>query len=145
MIEIKKLHPKAKTPTYATEGSAGLDLYACHDTAALLRPNATFVMPTGIALSIPRGFCGMIVPRSGLGVKYGVVLGNGTGIIDSDFHGELHVCLWNRSDVAYSIAPYERIAQMMVIPVVQDWFKEVEDFSLPTERDTIGFGSTGKM
>ena len=131
-------------PVYATPGSAGLDLRACLDTALTLQPNAWQLIPTGIAIHLDNpNFAAMILPRSGLGHKHGIVLGNLVGLIDSDYQGQLMVSAWNRSDVPFTIEPMERIAQLMIVPVVQAEFNVVQDFPA-SERGEGGYGSTGK-
>ena len=131
-------------PAYATSGSAGLDLRACLSEPLTLQPNAWQLVPTGIAIYLadPK-FAALILPRSGLGHKHGIVLGNLVGLIDSDYQGQLMVSAWNRSDVAFTIAPMERIAQLVIVPVVQAQFNVVSEF--PTsQRGEGGYGSTGK-
>ncbi len=132
-------------PTYATPGSAGLDLRACLSEPLTLAPNAWQLVPTGMAIHLQDpGFAAMILPRSGLGHKHGIVLGNLVGLIDSDYQGQLMVSAWNRSDVAFTIAPMERIAQLVIVPVVQAQFNVVSEFAAATERGAGGYGSTGK-
>jgi len=132
-------------PTYATPGSAGLDLRACLSEPLTLAPNAWQLVPTGMAIHLQDpGFAAMILPRSGLGHKHGIVLGNLVGVIDSDYQGQLMVSAWNRSDVAFTIAPMERIAQLVIVPVVQAEFNVVEQFGAATTRGAGGYGSTGK-
>ena len=132
-------------PTYATPGSAGLDLRACLSEPLTLAPNAWQLVPTGMAIHLQDpGFAAMILPRSGLGHKHGIVLGNLVGFIDSDYQGQLMVSAWNRSDVAFTIAPMERIAQLVIVPVVQAEFNVVEQFGAATTRGAGGYGSTGK-
>ncbi|MBK7005062.1 MAG: dUTP diphosphatase [Burkholderiales bacterium] len=132
-------------PTYATPGSAGLDLRACLSEPLTLAPNAWQLVPTGMAIHLQDpGFAAMILPRSGLGHKHGIVLGNLVGLIDSDYQGQLMVSAWNRSDVAFTIAPMERIAQLVIVPVVQAEFNVVEQFGAATTRGAGGYGSTGK-
>lgn len=131
-------------PAYATPGAAGLDLRACVDAPLELAPGASVLIPTGMALHIgDPGLAAVILPRSGLGHKHGLVLGNLVGLIDSDYQGPLMVSAWNRSQQPYTIAPMERIAQLVIVPVVQASFREVDDFSA-SERGTGGFGSTGR-
>ena len=131
-------------PAYATPGSAGLDLRACLDAPLTLAPNAWQLVPTGIAIWLKDpGFAAMILPRSGLGHKHGIVLGNLVGLIDSDYQGQLMVSAWNRSDVAFTIAPMERLAQLVIVPVVQAQFNVVAEFP-PSARGEGGYGSTGK-
>ncbi len=130
-------------PQYATAGSAGLDLRACIDENYILKANQTALLPSGIAIHIsdPK-YCAMILPRSGLGHNYGVVLGNLVGLIDSDYQGQLMVSIWNRSNEDYIIKPFDRIAQLIVVPVMQVALLEVDDFS-SSDRGGSGFGSTG--
>jgi dUTP pyrophosphatase len=131
-------------PAYATPGSAGLDLRACLDAPLTLAPGQTQLIPTGLALHIAdAGLAAMILPRSGLGHKHGIVLGNLVGLIDSDYQGPLMVSCWNRGDTAFVVQPMERIAQLVIVPVVQATFRRVDAFN-SSERGTGGFGSTGK-
>ena len=131
-------------PTYASKGSAGLDLRACIEHVQTLNPGETFLIPTGISIYIKDpNYAAVILPRSGLGHKHGIVLGNLVGLIDSDYQGELLVSCWNRSENAFLINPLERIAQLIILPVMQAKFNKVEEF-LETERGEGGFGSTGK-
>jgi dUTP pyrophosphatase len=131
-------------PSYATPGSAGLDLRACIDSAVTLQPGNTELIPTGIAVHIAdAGLAAMILPRSGLGHKHGIVLGNLVGLIDSDYQGQIFVSIWNRGSTAFVLNPLERIAQMVVVPVVQAGFRVVETFG-DSSRGAGGFGSTGK-
>lgn len=133
----------AHLPAYATPGSAGLDLRACLDAALVLEPGQTQLIPTGLAVHIADpGLAAMILPRSGLGHKHGIVLGNLVGLIDSDYQGQLMVSCWNRGSTAFTIEPMERIAQMVIVPVVQVGFRRVEAFG-ESERGAGGFGSTG--
>ncbi len=145
-IDVKILDPRLadQLPTYATPGSAGLDLRACLPAPLTLQANAWQLVPTGIAiyLAVP-GYAALILPRSGLGHKHGIVLGNLVGLIDSDYQGQLMVSAWNRSDTAYTIAPMERIAQLVIVPVQQAQFNVVAEFP-PSERGEGGYGSTGK-
>jgi dUTP pyrophosphatase len=132
-------------PAYATSGSAGLDLRACLNEPLTLQPNAWQLVPTGIAVHLKDpAYAAMLLPRSGLGHKHGIVLGNLVGLIDSDYQGQLMVSAWNRSDVAFTIEPMERIAQMVIVPVVQATFNVVAEFEVPSERGEGGYGSTGK-
>lgn len=145
-VELKILNPKMAEflPVYATPGSAGLDLRACLDSAVTLQPGETFLIPTGLAVHLGNpNYAAMLLPRSGLGHKHGIVLGNLVGLIDSDYQGELKVSLWNRSNVPFTVEPMERIAQMVIVPVVQAGFKVVDEFAA-SDRGTGGFGSTGK-
>ena len=131
-------------PASAAPGSAGLDLRACLDEAAILQPGDTLLVPTGLAVHLSNpDYAAMLLPRSGLGHKQGIVLGNLVGLIDSDYQGELKVSLWNRGKEAFTVEPMARIAQMVIVPVVQAAFKVVEEFA-ESERGEGGFGSTGK-
>jgi len=146
-IQLKVLNPKIGTelplPAYATEGSAGLDLRACLDEAVVLEPGQTTLLPTGLAIYIEDpSLAATILPRSGLGHKHGIVLGNLVGLIDSDYQGELMVSCWNRGQTTFTIEPGERVAQLVLLPVVQAEFNIVEDF-VASDRGTGGFGSTG--
>ena len=145
-IDVKIIDPRMaeQLPAYATPGSAGLDLRACLDAPLTLLPNAWQLVPTGIAIYLkdPK-FAAMILPRSGLGHKHGIVLGNLVGLIDSDYQGQLMVSAWNRSDVAFTIEPLERIAQLVIVPVVQAQFNVVSEFPA-SQRGEGGYGSTGK-
>lgn len=131
-------------PSYASDGSAGLDLRACVDQSLVVEPGDTHLIPTGIAIYIrDPGYAGLIVPRSGLGHKHGIVLGNLVGLIDSDYQGQLFVSCWNRGTRTYTIDEGERIAQLVIVPVVQVKFNQVSSFN-SSERGDGGFGSTGK-
>ena len=131
-------------PAYATPGSAGLDLRACIDAPLVLEPGQTKLIPTGLAIHIgDPGLAAMILPRSGLGHKHGIVLGNLVGLIDSDYQGPLMVSCWNRGREAFTVQPMERIAQMVIVPVVQAAFRRVDDFE-SSSRGGGGFGSTGR-
>ncbi len=146
-LEVRILDPRIgrdyPLPAYATDGSAGLDLRACLDAAVSLAPGDTHLVPTGIAIHIADpGLAAMVLPRSGLGHKHGIVLGNLVGLIDSDYQGQLFVSCWNRGQAPFTIAPGERIAQLVVVPVVQVEFDVVEGFSA-SERGVGGFGSSG--
>jgi dUTP pyrophosphatase len=146
-IDVKILDPRLadQLPTYATPGSAGLDLRACLAEAVTLQPNAWQLIPTGMAIHLADpGYAALILPRSGLGHKHGIVLGNLVGLIDSDYQGQLMVSAWNRSPTAFTIEPMERIAQLVIVPVVQAQFNVVNDFAAATERGAGGYGSTGK-
>lgn len=146
-VDIQVLDPRMadQLPAYATPGSAGLDLRACLDAPVELAPNAWQLIPTGLAVHLADpGFAAMILPRSGLGHKHGIVLGNLVGLIDSDYQGQLMVSAWNRSATAFTIQPMERIAQMVIVPVVQAQFRVVSSFSAPSERGAGGYGSTGR-
>ncbi len=144
-LEIKILDPRVREqlPAYATSGSAGLDLRACLEAPLVLEPGQAELVPTGIAIHLADpGYAAMILPRSGLGHKHGVVLGNLVGLIDSDYQGQLMVSCWNRGQAPFTIAPMERIAQMVIVPVVQASFAIVDEFA-SSERGAGGFGSTG--
>ncbi len=145
-IDIKIIDPRmaAQLPAYATPGSAGLDLRACLDAPFTLQPNAWQLVPTGIAIWLQDpGYAALILPRSGLGHKHGIVLGNLVGLIDSDYQGQLMVSAWNRSGMAFTIEPMERLAQLVIVPVVQAQFKVVSEFPASL-RGEGGYGSTGK-
>ncbi|MDM0113389.1 dUTP diphosphatase [Variovorax sp. J22R133] len=145
-IDVRILDPRMaeQLPAYATPGSAGLDLRACLDEPVTLEPNAWQLVGTGIAIHLADpGYAALILPRSGLGHKHGIVLGNLVGLIDSDYQGELKVSAWNRSDVPFVLQPMERLAQLVIVPVVQARFNVVPEFP-PTERGEGGYGSTGK-
>ncbi|MCX7233009.1 MAG: dUTP diphosphatase [Burkholderiales bacterium] len=145
-VEVKIIDPRMaeQLPAYATPGSAGLDLRACLDAPLNLLPNAWQLVPTGIAIYLKDpNFAAMILPRSGLGHKHGIVLGNLVGLIDSDYQGQLMVSAWNRSSHAFTIEPMERIAQLLILPVVQARFEVVAEFP-PSQRGEAGYGSTGK-
>jgi len=145
-IDVKILDPRLadQLPAYATPGSAGLDLRACLDAPLTLQPNAWQLVPTGIAMYLKDpAYAALILPRSGLGHKHGIVLGNLVGLIDSDYQGQLMVSAWNRSTVRFVIEPMERIAQLVIVPVVQAQFNIVEAFP-ESERGEGSYGSTGK-
>ena len=145
-IDVKIIDPRlaGQLPAYATPGSAGLDLRACLDAPLTLQANAWQLVPTGIAVWLrDPGYAALILPRSGLGHKHGIVLGNLVGLIDSDYQGQLMVSAWNRSDVAFTLEPMERLAQLVIVPVVQASFRVVDEFP-PTQRGEGGYGSTGK-
>ncbi len=145
-IDIKVLDASMADalPAYATPGSAGHDLRACLDAALVLAPGQTQLIPTGIAIHIgDPGLAAMILPRSGLGHKHGIVLGNLVGLIDSDYQGPLMVSCWNRGQTAFTVQPMERLAQLVIVPVVQASFRRVEEFGA-SDRGEGGFGSTGK-
>src|SRR5437764_7843949 len=145
-IDVKILDARMtdQLPAYATPGSAGLDLRACIDEPVTLTPNAWKLIGTGIAIYVKdAGDAALILPRSGLGHKHGIVLGNLVGLIDSDYQGQLMVSTWNRSDVEFTIQPMERIAQLVIVPVVQAQFNVVAEFPA-TSRGEGGYGSTGK-
>ncbi|MCY7308905.1 MAG: dUTP diphosphatase [Rhodoferax sp.] len=145
-VDVKLLDGRLlqSMPTYATAGSAGLDLRACLDSALTLAPNAWQLVPTGLAIYLADpAYAALILPRSGLGHKHGIVLGNLVGLIDSDYQGQLMVSAWNRSPQAYTIEPMERIAQLVIVPVVQARFNFVAEFP-PSGRGEAGYGSTGQ-
>jgi len=145
-IDVKVLDPRMAEhlPAYATPGSAGLDLRACIGAPMVLEPGQTQLVPTGLAIHIgDPGLAAMILPRSGLGHKHGIVLGNLVGLIDSDYQGPLMVSCWNRSQTAFTLQPMERLAQLVIVPVVQASFRRVQEFGA-SDRGEGGFGSTGK-
>lgn len=144
-IDVKVLDPRmaGQLPQYATPGSAGLDLRACLDEPLALEPGQTALIATGLSIHIADpGLAAMILPRSGLGHKHGIVLGNLVGLIDSDYQGPLMVSCWNRGSAAFTVQPMERIAQLVIVPVVQASFRRVDEFAA-SDRGTGGFGSTG--
>ena len=139
----QRIGKEFELPQYATDGSAGLDLRACTESTLQLGPGAVELIPTGLALYIADpGLAGMLLPRSGLGHKHGIVLGNLVGLIDSDYQGQLFVSCWNRSETAFKIEPGDRIAQLVIVPVVQASFDIVDEFA-STDRGMGGFGSSG--
>ncbi len=145
-IDIQILDPRLSThmPAYATPGSAGLDLRACLQAPLTLEPNAWQLVPTGMAIHLKDpGYAALILPRSGLSHKHGIVLGNLVGLIDSDYQGELMVSAWNRSSTAFTLEPMERLAQLVIVPVVQAQFNVVNGFTA-SERGDKGYGSTGR-
>ncbi len=145
-IDLKVLDARmaAHLPAYATPGSAGLDLRACLHEPLVLQPGQTALVPTGLSVHIADpGLAAMLLPRSGLGHKHGIVLGNLVGLIDSDYQGPLMVSCWNRGSAPFTIAPMERIAQMVIVPVVQAQFRVVDEFD-NSARGSGGFGSTGR-
>ncbi len=147
-LQVKLLDPRIghefPLPQYATEGSAGLDLRACLNQPVTLEPGQTELLPTGIAIHIADpGLCAMILPRSGLGHKHGIVLGNLVGLIDSDYQGQLMVSCWNRGQTSFTVEPGERIAQLVLVPVVQASFEIVDEFN-ESDRGEGGFGSSGR-
>ena len=146
-LDVKILDARLRDamPAYATPGSAGLDLRACLDAPLTLQANAWQLVPTGMAIYLnDPSYAALILPRSGLGHKHGIVLGNLVGLIDSDYQGQLMVSAWNRSDVAFTIEPMERIAQLVIVPVVQAQFHLVDEFVQASDRGEGGYGSTGK-
>ena len=145
-VDLKVLDPRMAEhlPAYATPGSAGLDLRACMYAALVIAPGQTVLIPTGLAIHIADpGLAAMLLPRSGLGHKHGIVLGNLVGLIDSDYQGPLMVSCWNRSQTAFTVEPMDRVAQLVIVPVVQATFRRVDEFDA-SERGAGGFGSTGK-
>ena len=147
-VDIKILDERLREamPAYATPGSAGLDLRACLNEPLTLAPNAWQLVPTGMALYLADPhYAAMILPRSGMGHKHGIVLGNLVGLIDSDYQGQLMVSAWNRTDVAFTIEPMERIAQLVIVPVVRASFNVVNEFADVSQRATGGYGSTGRQ
>ena len=146
-VDVKILDPRMKDllPAYATPGSAGLDLRACIDAPLVLEPGQTVLVPTGLAIHVgDPGYAAMILPRSGLGHKNGIVLGNLVGLIDSDYQGQLMVSTWNRGNATFTLQPLDRLAQLVIVPVLQVGFNVVEEFAT-SERGAGGFGSTGKQ
>jgi dUTP pyrophosphatase len=143
-LQVLDARMAEQIPAYATPGSAGLDLRACLDEAITLAPGQTTLIPTGLAIHIgDPGLAAIILPRSGLGHKHGIVLGNLVGLIDSDYQGQLMVSCWNRGQAEFTIQPFERIAQLVIVPVVQARFRRVDSFDA-SARGAGGFGSTGK-
>jgi dUTP pyrophosphatase len=145
-IDLKILDPRMRDqlPAYATPGSAGLDLRACIDAPLIIEPGSTHLVPTGLAIHVADpGYAAVILPRSGLGHKNGIVLGNLVGLIDSDYQGQLMISTWNRGTTSFTLNPFERLAQLVIVPVIQAEFNIVEEFGL-SERGAGGFGSTGK-
>lgn len=146
-VDLKILDARLRDnlPAYATPGSAGLDLRACLDAPLTLAPGEWQLVPTGMAIHLEDpGYAAMILPRSGLGHKHGIVLGNLVGLIDSDYQGQLMVSAWNRSPTAFTLQPMDRLAQLVIVPVVQPSFRLVDEFAAASERGEGGYGSTGK-
>jgi len=146
VIDVRVLDARMadQLPAYATPGSAGLDLRACVDAALVIEPGQTVLIPTGLSIHIgDPGLAAMILPRSGLGHKHGIVLGNLVGLIDSDYQGPLMVSCWNRGSATFTVQPLDRIAQLVIVPVVQASFRVVTDFGA-SDRGGGGFGSTGR-
>lgn len=142
-IRVKKLSPNAILPAYGSAEAAGADLYACLETAVQIQPGETFWVPTGIALEVPKGCAGLIYARSSMGTKRGLAPANKVGVIDSDYRGEIRVVLLNHSKQVQSIEPGERVAQLIITPVLTPAYEECEDLT-DTDRGAGGFGSTGK-
>ena len=147
-VQLKILNPQIgkdiPLPSYSTDGSAGLDLRACIKSKIIIEPNSSDLIPTGLAIHLrDNSLAGLILPRSGLGHKHGIVLGNLVGLIDSDYQGELMISCWNRSQDSFTIEKGDRIAQLVVVPIVQAQFIKVDEFA-ETKRGTSGFGSSGK-
>jgi dUTP pyrophosphatase len=143
-LKILDARMREQLPAYATTGSAGLDLRACLDEPLTLKPGETALVPTGLAIHVgDSGYAALILPRSGLGHKHGIVLGNLVGLIDSDYQGQLMISTWNRGETTFVLNPMERLAQLVIVPVVQAEFNIVDDFE-QSERGAGGFGSTGK-
>ena len=146
-VDIKILDARLRDnlPAYGTPGSAGLDLRACIDQTVTLAPGQCQLIPTGMAMHLcDPGYAALILPRSGLGHKHGIVLGNLVGLIDSDYQGQLMVSAWNRSTTPFVLEPMERLAQLVIVPVLQAQFNIVDDFAQTTERGAGGYGSTGR-
>ncbi len=144
-VKILDARLRDQLPHYATAGSAGLDLRACIDAPIMLAPGETRLVPTGLAIHLAApGYAALILPRSGLGHKHGIVLGNLVGLIDSDYQGQLMISAWNRSQQAFELAPLERLAQLVIVPVMQAEFNLVDDFEA-SQRGEGGFGSTGRQ
>ncbi|MGF6775578.1 dUTP diphosphatase [Paraburkholderia sp. GAS334] len=143
-LKILDARMREQLPAYATTGSAGLDLRACLDEPLTLKPGETALVPTGLAIHVgDPGYAALILPRSGLGHKHGIVLGNLVGLIDSDYQGQLMISTWNRGQTEFTLNPMERLAQLVIVPVVQARFNIVDDFEESVRGDG-GFGSTGK-
>lgn len=142
-ISVKKLRPNAQLPTYGSAGAGGADLYACLDGEISIAPGETAFVPTGLAMAIPAGYVGLIYARSGLACKRGLAPANKVGVVDSDYRGEFMVALHNHGTAAQKVAPGERIAQLVITPVLTTGYTETEELN-DTERGSGGFGSTGK-
>lgn len=143
-VKILDARLRGNLPAYGTPGAAGLDLRACLEDALVLQPGDSHLVPAGIAIHIgDPGYAAVILPRSGLGAKHGIVLGNLTGLIDSDYQGQIFISLWNRGKASFTVNPMERIAQLVVVPVAQVEWNVVDEFTV-SERGSGGFGSTGK-
>lgn len=142
-IRVKKVHPNATIPTYGSAEAAGADLYACLEETVVIQPGEVFWVPTGIALEVPKGCAGLIYARSSLGTKRGLAPANKVGVVDSDYRGEVKVVLFNHSKEPQTLEPHERVAQLIITPVLTPAYEEVEELS-DTSRGVGGFGSTGK-
>ena len=142
-IRVKKLHPKAKLPAYGSAEAVGADLYACLEEAVTIQPGEVFWVPTGIALEVPKGCAGLVYARSSLGAKRGLAPANKVGVVDPDYRGEIKVVLLNHSNQPQILEPGERVAQLVITPVLTPAYEEVDEIS-DTTRGTGGFGSTGK-
>ena len=142
-VRVQKLHPNAMLPTYGSGEAAGADLYACLDAPITIEPGDTFWIPTGIALEVPKGCAGLIYARSSMGAKRGLAPANKVGVIDSDYRGEIRVVLLNHSKLPQTVSPGERVAQLLITPVLTPAFVEAETLA-DTQRGTAGFGSTGR-
>lgn len=142
-VRVKKLHPKAKLPTYGSAEAVGADLYACLEEAVTIEPGEIFWVPTGIALEVPKGCAGLVYARSSLGAKRGLAPANKVGVIDPDYRGEVRVVLLNHSKVPQTIEPGERVAQFIITPVLTPTYEEAAELA-DTDRGVGGFGSTGK-
>lgn len=144
IMQFKKLNKKAILPRRATQGSAGYDIHVCIDNEITIQPNECKMLGTGFALWINNeNLCALVIPRSGLGAKKGIILGNLTGLIDSDYQGEWHIPVWNRSNEAVTIHPFDKICQCLFLPIVHPLISEVDEFETETKRAEGGFGSTG--
>lgn len=149
LFELKICDPRigkeVPLPKYQSKSAAGIDLYACITEELTLSPSECVLIPSGIAMHMQDpNCCGVIAPRSGLGHKHGIILGNNVGVIDADYQGEIKISLWNRSSDPYTISPLERVAQLLILPILRPDFKVVENFSDEEDRDQGGFGSSGK-
>jgi dUTP pyrophosphatase len=143
-MRFQKLTPDAKTPTYGSEAAAGADLYLCSGEETVIQPGETAVLPTGISVEIPEGHVGLVFARSSLGIKRGLAPANKVGVIDSDYRGEIKVALYNHSGDVQTLLPYERVAQMVIVPCVHVDYEESDSLET-TQRGEGGFGSTGRL
>lgn len=143
VLRVKKIDPKAILPTYGSAEAAGADLYACLDAPVTIEAGESYFIPTGLALEIPRGYAGLVFARSSMGAKRGLAPANKVGVIDSDYRGEVRVVLHNHGKCAQTVCPEERVAQLLIVPVLAPTFEETDCLS-DTDRGTGGFGSTGK-